>query len=82
MATLVNCILKSSFDIIQDEVEKIGKSGQFPIEDLRKILSLHGQASDFEAQKVTSQLSAGGIIFKDKFESLFNEAFIDARFSS
>jgi hypothetical protein len=80
--TLVNCILNSSYDTLCTEVNKIGKSGQFSTDDLRKILNQHAQTSDFDAQKVTGHLSAGGVIYKEKFDFLLNEALIDARFSS
>lgn len=43
LSTLVTCILNSSYDIINAEIEKISKkNGQFAPEELRKILSQHG----------------------------------------
>lgn len=83
LGTIVQCILKSSYDVIFAAVDKVaGKTGQLTNDDLRRVLHSNGNASDFEAQSVTNHLSAGGIIYKQKFDDLLDEALIDARFSS
>ena len=82
---LVQCILQSSYEQINLEVNKLAKGSggidKITSDELRKILCSLGGAS-FDVQKIINLLSIDNQINRSKFINLLDEARLDAKFSS
>lgn len=78
------CILNSSCEQLKQAAHDSSRHDPEKIsaDDIRKLLTQIGGASDFDAQKVIGLLAVDGKVFRHKMISLLEEALQDARFSS